>query len=102
MQNHTYTPAKTAVVTVGLPARRKTFTARALARHLRWIGIRTAVVSVAHLRRQHFGVNLRAAFFDATNTDALEKRTLIANKALDILSTLFDSGIQVHSAHHRH
>lgn len=46
---------KILVVTVGLPARGKTHVSRALERYLRWLGIRTAVVSLGDYRRKMLG-----------------------------------------------
>ena len=46
---------KILVMTVGLPARGKTHVSRALERYLRWLGIRTAVVSLGDYRRKMLG-----------------------------------------------
>ena len=46
---------KILVMTVGLPARGKTHVSRALERYLRWLGIRTAVISLGDYRRKRFG-----------------------------------------------
>jgi hypothetical protein len=46
---------KIVVVTVGLPARGKTHLSRALERYLRWLGIKTQVVSLGDNRRRLLG-----------------------------------------------
>lgn len=53
-----------AIIMVGLPARGKSFVARNLARYLRWIGVKTKVVSLTNVRRSLVGDNVRASFFD--------------------------------------
>ena len=46
---------KILVVTVGLPARGKTHISRALERYLRWMGVKTQVVSLGDYRRKTIG-----------------------------------------------
>ena len=46
---------KILVVTVGLPARGKTHIGRALERYLRWLGVKTLVVSLGDYRRKTLG-----------------------------------------------
>lgn len=46
---------KILVVTVGLPARGKTHMSRALERYLRWMGVKTQVVSLGDYRRKILG-----------------------------------------------
>jgi hypothetical protein len=46
---------KILVLTVGLPARGKTHIARALERYLRWMGVKTQVVSLGDHRRKTVG-----------------------------------------------
>lgn len=46
---------KILVVTVGLPARGKTHISRALERYLRWLGVRTLVISLGDYRRKTLG-----------------------------------------------
>lgn len=98
-----------AVIMVGLPARGKSFIARNLARYLQWIGVQTQVVSLATIRSASIGTALRAPFFDPSTTtyismlfthlsenkEALDKRTEIADKALNELIAGFESGRQV-------
>lgn len=84
-----------AVITVGLPARGKTFTARNLSRYLRWIGVNTHTFAVANYRKSFIGDKLRADFFDPKNSEALNQRTIIADKALNDLVSWFKTGGQV-------
>ncbi len=81
-----------AVIMVGLPATGKTFTARSLSRYLRWLGVETRTFSVAHYRTRYIGTGLRADFFNPHNEDFLEKRTMIADMALDDMLAWFASG----------
>ncbi|KAJ7927594.1 6-phosphofructo-2-kinase-domain-containing protein [Mycena leptocephala] len=46
---------KILIVTVGLPARGKTHISRALERYLRWMGVKTQVVSLGDYRRKMLG-----------------------------------------------
>ncbi|KDR80374.1 hypothetical protein GALMADRAFT_62167 [Galerina marginata CBS 339.88] len=46
---------KILVVTIGLPARGKTHISRALERYLRWMGVKTQVVSLGDYRRKTLG-----------------------------------------------
>jgi 6-phosphofructo-2-kinase/fructose-2,6-biphosphatase 4 len=46
---------KILVVTIGLPARGKTHISRALERYLRWMGVKTQVVSLGDYRRKKLG-----------------------------------------------
>ena len=46
---------KILVITVGLPARGKTHISRALERYLRWMGVKTQVVSLGDYRRKTIG-----------------------------------------------
>lgn len=46
---------KILVLTIGLPARGKTHISRALERYLRWMGVKTQVVSLGDYRRKIMG-----------------------------------------------
>lgn len=46
---------KILVITIGLPARGKTHISRSLERYLRWMGIKTQVVSLGDYRRKTLG-----------------------------------------------
>lgn len=46
---------KILVVTVGLPARGKTHISRSLERYLRWMGVKTQVISLGDYRRKTLG-----------------------------------------------
>jgi 6-phosphofructo-2-kinase/fructose-2,6-biphosphatase 4 len=46
---------KILVITIGLPARGKTHISRALERYLRWMGVKTQVVSLGDYRRKTIG-----------------------------------------------
>ncbi|ESK84441.1 cytoplasm protein [Moniliophthora roreri MCA 2997] len=46
---------KILVITVGLPARGKTHISRALERYLRWMGVKTTVISLGDYRRKTLG-----------------------------------------------
>lgn len=90
--NYNAESCKIAIIMVGLPARGKSFIARNLARYLCWIGVKTAVVSLSHLRKSIVGDQVMAEFFNPANKEALDKRTDVADKALNDLIKGFDSG----------
>jgi len=90
--NYNAESCKIAIIMVGLPARRKSFIARNLSRYLRWIGVKTAVVSLSALRKSIVGDQVMAEFFNPANKEALSKRTDVADKALNDLIKGFDSG----------
>lgn len=46
---------KILVATVGLPARGKTHVSRSLERYLRWLGVKTQVISLGDYRRKSIG-----------------------------------------------
>jgi broad specificity phosphatase PhoE len=70
---------------VGLPARGKSYTARKLARYLRWLGYPTRVFNAGELRRTKLGTGHRAEFFDPDNAEGQRALEAIANEAFDEL-----------------
>lgn len=82
-----------AIVTVGLPARGKTYLAQKLCRYLRWTGIKASIFSVGDYRRKIIGTQMSHEFFNSATT--LEQRTAVANKALDDVIKFINSGGQV-------
>lgn len=73
-----------AIIMVGLPATGKSFTSRNLSRYLRWLGIETFTFSAAKYRQDMFhGQQIRADFFDASNSEYLQLRTQIADATLN-------------------
>ena len=80
---------------VGLPATGKSFTSRNLSRHLRWLGIETFTFSAAKYRQDMFhGQQIRADFFDASNSEFLEQRTRVADATLRDMMNWFQRGNQ--------
>ena len=73
---------KILVVTVGLPARGKTHISRSLERYLRWMGVKTQVVSTGDYRRKTLGgtKNLPPDYFNlgACTTDRTSSACLCA------------------------
>ncbi|TRM62187.1 6-phosphofructo-2-kinase-domain-containing protein [Schizophyllum amplum] len=74
---------KILVVTVGLPARGKTHISRSLERYLRWMGVKTQVVSTGDYRRKTLGGNqvLPPDYFNlggerSASTNELRKKIL--------------------------
>ncbi|KAI5887334.1 bifunctional 6-phosphofructo-2-kinase/fructose-2,6-bisphosphate 2-phosphatase [Schizophyllum commune H4-8] len=74
---------KILVVTVGLPARGKTHISRSLERYLRWMGVKTQVVSTGDYRRKTLGgtKNLPPDYFNlggerSQSTNELRKKIL--------------------------
>jgi tRNA uridine 5-carbamoylmethylation protein Kti12 len=83
-----------AIVTVGLPARGKTYLAQKLCRYLRWLGINASIFSIGDYRRKLIGTNVSHDFFNAETTKA--QRMEVANKALDdLIGFLNQQGGQV-------
>ena len=81
------------VVMVGLPARGKTYIARKLDGYLSWLGYNAQVFNVGNYRRDRFGAQVPASFFDPSNTDGVESRRQAAITALqDMLSWLRSEG----------
>lgn len=83
-------------MTVGLPARGKTYIAQKVTRYLNWLGIPTRVFNVGDYRRRFCGAAQRHVFFDAKNREAEEARGAAAQSALeDMLKWLRDTEGQV-------
>ncbi|KAF8506264.1 bifunctional 6-phosphofructo-2-kinase/fructose-2,6-bisphosphate 2-phosphatase [Gautieria morchelliformis] len=90
---------KIIVVTVGLPARGKTHISRALERYLRWMGVKTQVISLGDYRRKVLGGahNLPKDYFTlgekSAETEALRRNVRLGCEAL--IWDFFEKGGQV-------
>lgn len=62
-----------AIVTVGLPARGKTYLSHKLCRYLRWMGVSTCIFSVGDYRRRKVGAK-QHGFFHDPDTEALRQQ----------------------------
>lgn len=83
-------------VTVGLPARGKTYIAHKASRYLNWLGIKTRVFNVGQYRRKISGAQLSHDFFDSHNRLAEEERRRAAEEALgDLICWLEETDGQV-------
>ena len=80
------------VVMVGLPARGKTYTARSLARYLRWRGRRARVFNVGDHRRERLGGRQDEAFFRHDDEGARTLRRELAMEVLDEAHAWLDAG----------
>jgi broad specificity phosphatase PhoE len=88
--------AKLAFVTVGLPARGKTFIARKVARYLSWLGHKTRVFNVGAYRRERLGSRHPHVFFDPDNEAGNTARLGMATAALeDMLGWMQDPSAEV-------
>jgi 6-phosphofructo-2-kinase / fructose-2,6-biphosphatase 2 len=77
---------------VGLPARGKTFIAHKLARYLNWLGYKSRVFNIGNYRRELYGAEKDASFFDPENKEAVEKRTKSAVAALEDMFEFMRNG----------
>jgi broad specificity phosphatase PhoE/predicted kinase len=81
------------VVMVGLPARGKTYIARKIGWYLSWLGYHAKVFNVGNYRRDRFGAQVPASFFDPDNEEGLAQRKQAAVAALeDMLEWLHGDG----------
>lgn len=81
------------IVTVGLPARGKTYISKKLTRYLNWIGIKTQVFNVGEYRRLATDAYKNHDFFRPDNAKAMAIRSKCASEALDdVCKWLKDSG----------
>lgn len=83
------------VVMVGLPARGKTFIARKLGWYLSWLGYQAQVFNVGNYRRDRFGAQVPASFFDPNNEAGLASRKQAAESALNDMLSWLSTGGQV-------
>lgn len=67
---------------VGLPARGKTYLANKLRRYCSWLGFRTKSFNTSEYRRNLYGAEKHADYFDPANEDGLKRRDEVANIAL--------------------
>ncbi|TFK46862.1 bifunctional 6-phosphofructo-2-kinase/fructose-2,6-bisphosphate 2-phosphatase [Heliocybe sulcata] len=90
---------KILVVTVGLPARGKTHIARALERYLRWMGIKTQVLSLGDYRRKVIGgaTKLPPDYFTLgeKSAETMALRQSVAEGCEQQIWNFFNSGGQV-------
>ncbi|KAF2859990.1 elongator complex protein 2 [Piedraia hortae CBS 480.64] len=81
------------IATVGLPARGKTHMSVALARYLRWLGVKTHVFHLGDYRRAHLGPNreLPADYFHVNaSQSSVDLRTQILQKCRDDVYRFLD------------
>ncbi|KAF9482303.1 bifunctional 6-phosphofructo-2-kinase/fructose-2,6-bisphosphate 2-phosphatase [Pholiota conissans] len=91
---------KILVITIGLPARGKTHISRALERYLRWMGVKTQVISLGDYRRKTIGgaQKLPPDYFTlegekSPETMALRKK--VSDGCEQLIWDYFESGGQV-------
>jgi 6-phosphofructo-2-kinase len=65
---------KIVLVTVGLPARGKSFVMRKLTKYTSWLGFPTKIFNAGNYRRQEGMAGTDATFFDASNVSAKKMR----------------------------
>lgn len=85
-------PDPVVLVTVGLPARGKTYLARKIARFVSWLGHPARVFNVGNYRRRLLGSNQPARFFDPANEKGRAAREHMAMAALDDLVRFVSEG----------
>ncbi|KAG5642084.1 hypothetical protein DXG03_003637 [Asterophora parasitica] len=90
---------KILVVTIGLPARGKTHISRALERYLRWMGVKTQVVSLGDYRRKILGATKKVPpdYFTLgeKSTETQELRKKVSAGCEQLIWDFFEGGGQV-------
>eukprot|EP00063_Salmo_salar_P046836 XP_014021671.1 PREDICTED: 6-phosphofructo-2-kinase/fructose-2,6-biphosphatase 4 isoform X3 [Salmo salar] len=87
------TNCPTLIVTVGLPARGKTYISKKLTRYLNWIGVPTREFNVGQYRRECLKIYKSFEFFRPDNEEGLKIRQQCASAALkDVRQYLTDGG----------
>uniref|UniRef100_A0AAR2LK52 6-phosphofructo-2-kinase domain-containing protein n=1 Tax=Pygocentrus nattereri TaxID=42514 RepID=A0AAR2LK52_PYGNA len=90
------TNCPTLIVTVGLPARGKTYISKKLTRYLNWIGVPTKEFNVGQYRRECLKIYKNFEFFRPDNEEGLKIRKQCALTALnDVRQYLSVEGGQV-------
>uniref|UniRef100_A0A3Q3NNG0 6-phosphofructo-2-kinase/fructose-2,6-biphosphatase 4b n=1 Tax=Mastacembelus armatus TaxID=205130 RepID=A0A3Q3NNG0_9TELE len=90
------TNCPTLIVTVGLPARGKTYISKKLTRYLNWIGVPTREFNVGQYRRECLKIYKSFEFFRPDNEEGLKIRRQCAMAALnDVRQYLSVKGGQV-------
>uniref|UniRef100_A0A8B9LGV1 6-phosphofructo-2-kinase/fructose-2,6-biphosphatase 4 n=1 Tax=Astyanax mexicanus TaxID=7994 RepID=A0A8B9LGV1_ASTMX len=90
------TNCPTLIVTVGLPARGKTYISKKLTRYLNWIGVPTKEFNVGQYRRECVKIYKSFEFFRPDNEEGLKIRKECASAALnDVRQYLTEEGGQV-------
>ncbi|XP_059924450.1 6-phosphofructo-2-kinase/fructose-2,6-bisphosphatase 4b isoform X2 [Gadus macrocephalus] len=90
------TNCPTLIVTVGLPARGKTYISKKLTRYLNWIGVPTKEFNVGQYRRDFLKIYKSFEFFRTDNEEGLKIRRQCALSALsDVHQYLTGGGGQV-------
>ncbi|XP_027011579.1 6-phosphofructo-2-kinase/fructose-2,6-bisphosphatase 4a isoform X2 [Tachysurus fulvidraco] len=90
------TNCPTLIVTVGLPARGKTYISKKLTRYLNWIGVPTKEFNVGQYRRECVKIYKSFEFFSPDNEEGLKIRKQCASAALnDVHQYLTEDGGQV-------
>ncbi|XP_010879889.1 6-phosphofructo-2-kinase/fructose-2,6-bisphosphatase 4b isoform X3 [Esox lucius] len=90
------TNCPTLIVTVGLPARGKTYISKKLTRYLNWIGVPTKEFNVGQYRRECVKIYKSFEFFNPSNEEGLKIRRQCALTALnDVRQYLSVEGGQV-------
>ncbi|KAM4587643.1 6-phosphofructo-2-kinase/fructose-2,6-bisphosphatase 4a isoform 1-T1 [Odontesthes bonariensis] len=90
------TNCPTLIVTVGLPARGKTYISKKLTRYLNWIGVPTREFNVGQYRREFVKIYKSFEFFSPDNEEGLKIRRQCASAALnDVRQYLTEEGGQV-------
>ncbi|XP_041080861.1 6-phosphofructo-2-kinase/fructose-2,6-bisphosphatase 4 isoform X2 [Polyodon spathula] len=89
------TNCPTLIVTVGLPARGKTYISKKLTRYLNWIGVSTKEFNVGQYRRECVKIYKSFEFFRPDNEEGLKIRKQCAASALNDVRTYLSEGGQV-------
>lgn len=88
---------KLIIILVGLPGSGKTFVSKRICRYISFFqNIPSKIFNVGDYRREMFGAQLPASFYDANNAEGLKSRNKICDTAItDMIEFMKDDGVRL-------